>query len=229
LRLKFFYTLDFEAEIVEGTLDPQTARQLIVWFTEATRRYEFKDRPYLQHARFTSYYKLKKLLKVVEEVENYIKDQCLERTQVTILDAGCGFGIYASALASLGYSVKGVDIWEEGIRVAKEKAKGFWNVEFEVAEAKEYLESSGQHFNIVLALDVLEHMRAPFEFCKTAYRALRSPGLFLVIVPDGLGEVELFAESFCRRFHKSSPRNPHIQRFTLGTIRRMLIEVGFDY
>lgn len=229
MRLEFLYSLDFEAESVEGTLDPHTARQLFVWFTEATKRYEFKDRPYLQHAKFTSYYKLKKLVKVVEEVESYIKDQCFERTQVTILDTGCGIGIYASALASLGYVVKGVDTWDERIKLAKEKAKGLGNVEFEVADAKEYLESSGRHFNIVLCLDVLEHMKEPFEFCKKAYRALHSSGLFLVIIPDGLGEIELFAESFCRCFHRSSPRNPHIRRFTLGAIRRMFIEVGFDY
>jgi len=205
------------------------------WFTKAARRTDFRDRPYLDIARYTNYIKLKKIVKLVDEVEDYVRVGGLQRSQVKVLDVGCGIGIYALCLASLGYQVIGVDINGSDIKTAKERAEGFGNVDFIVAEGATYLENSDALFSVILALDVLEHMEQPEGFCRAVMDRILAPGVFLIIVPDGYGEVELLYVTLSKllrnRFlHQAGATGgEHIQRFTLGRIQTLLVQSGFEY
>jgi SAM-dependent methyltransferase len=67
-----------------------------------------------------------------------------------VLDAGCGTGENALHVASLGFSVLGVDVAETALAVAREKAKDRGiEVEFAVADAL-HLERLGRRFETVL-------------------------------------------------------------------------------
>src|SRR5215216_4565546 len=67
-----------------------------------------------------------------------------------VLDAGCGTGENALHVASLGFSVLGVDVAETALAIAREKAtdRGL-EVEFAVADAFQ-LEGLGRTFDTVL-------------------------------------------------------------------------------
>lgn len=59
-------------------------------------------------------------------------------TPKTILDGGCGTGGHAIPLAKRGYEVTGVDLSEEMINIAKEKAKeNGVNIDFRVMDLRE--------------------------------------------------------------------------------------------
>jgi SAM-dependent methyltransferase len=67
-----------------------------------------------------------------------------------VLDAGCGSGDNAIHVASLGFSVVGVDVAETAVATAREKAAGRGiEVEFAVADAF-HLERLGRRFATVL-------------------------------------------------------------------------------
>ena len=67
-----------------------------------------------------------------------------------VLDAGCGTGEHALLVASLGFSVLGVDVAETALAIARKKAtaRGI-QVEFAAADAR-HLERLGRTFQTVL-------------------------------------------------------------------------------
>ena len=206
------------------------------WFAKAALRSDFRDRPYLEElARDTSYIKLKKIVRVVDEVEDYAQSHGLARDQVKVLDVGCGNGTYSLCLAYLGYQVVGIDINEKVISQATPRAKDYDNVHFLVAEGISHLEDLNTQYNVILALDSLEHMHDPERFCRVVHEHTLCPGIFVTIIPDGYSEVELLYVPFARflRNRLLGQRGPegteHIQRFTLGRMRRMLVQSGFEY
>lgn len=109
------------------------------------------------------------------------------------------------------------------------------NLKFFVADGKEFLENSSRNFEIVLAIDTLEHMEEPEEFCHAVYNNLSSPSIFLSIVPDGFREVELLYVPFLKFLNRAIlgthyPQGyTHIQRFSGRRIREIITDCGFEY
>lgn len=83
----------------------------------------------------------------------------------TLLDIGCGDGLLLSLLKEKGVAAKGIDISEEG--VAKSRAKG---LDVAVYDADGPVPFSDNAFDVVILLDVLEHLYAPEELLKEAAR-----------------------------------------------------------
>lgn len=92
-----------------------------------------------------------------------------------ILDLGCGTGIYAKILTGRGAKVKGIDISEEEIKIARKEVP---KVEFKVGSA-EKLPYKNKEFDIVLAALVLEHFKDWNKVLKETHRVLKLNGLFI--------------------------------------------------
>ncbi|MBI2857776.1 MAG: class I SAM-dependent methyltransferase [Chloroflexi bacterium] len=198
------------------------------YYQKAIKKPEYKDRPHLAFARFTDYTKLKKLNLVAEEIRSY----SAQLSDVRVLDAGCGRGTYSLALASLGCTVFGVELDPELVNQSKDRDPKH-TVDFRVGDAEEFAKSN-KPFNVILALDVLEHMSQAkcASFCRTVYECLTSPGLFLVVVPSGWGLVELYARGTTllqRMLGVLGAQIPHDQRFTLQKSKQMILAGGFRY
>jgi 2-polyprenyl-6-hydroxyphenyl methylase/3-demethylubiquinone-9 3-methyltransferase len=97
-----------------------------------------------------------------------------------ILDIGCGGGILAEPLARRGASVTGIDPAPHNIEVARAHAaaEGL-AIDYRCTTA-EALAAAGEHFDAVLAMEVIEHVRDPAGFLRTA-GALVAPGGKLVV------------------------------------------------
>jgi ubiquinone/menaquinone biosynthesis C-methylase UbiE len=95
----------------------------------------------------------------------------------TVLDVGCGFGAYGLAAEKYGAKMSvGVDINREYI---EKSALGF----FVLADAH-VLPFRDSCFDIVLMIEVLEHLSHEIEALKEARRVLKKGGLLLVTVPN---------------------------------------------
>lgn len=206
------------------------------WFNKAIARKEFNNRAYLAFARGTNYLKLKKLTKVVDLIEGWSQANGLERSQIKVLDVGCGWNpVYSLSLASCGYKVVAIDVDEGAIGEAREAARGFTNLEFRLAEGIDYVEKGEEIFDVILVMDVLEHMAQPLRFCQAVFRHLSTSGMFIAVVPDGFSEVELFympvSKFLMKKFLKVRfyPGFTHVQHFSLRRIRKMLTSSGFGY
>ena len=112
------------------------------------------------------------------------------RKPADILDAGSGFGQYSYRLARLtdGNKVLGVDVKEEQMA----DCNAFFaklgmgdRVSFEVADLTEFVHPEA--FDLVLSVDVMEHIEADEAVFANFHKSLRSGGLLLISTPSDKG------------------------------------------
>lgn len=96
----------------------------------------------------------------------------------TILDLGCGPGLYAKILLKKGAKVKGIDFSKELIEIAKREAPG---VEFTIGSI-EKLPYKKEEFDFVIASLVLGHLSSWKKVLKEVKRVLKKKGIFIFSV-----------------------------------------------
>jgi 2-polyprenyl-6-hydroxyphenyl methylase/3-demethylubiquinone-9 3-methyltransferase len=99
---------------------------------------------------------------------------------LSLLDIGCGGGLLTEPLARLGFSTTGCDAAEPNLRAAAaHAAAGGLQIDYRWATA-ESLTDGGQSFDVVLAMEVVEHVLDIAAFIATAARLSRPGGLLIV-------------------------------------------------
>lgn len=94
-----------------------------------------------------------------EEWKKYLEKKL--NSEARVLDVGTGTGFMALLLAELGYDVVGVDISEEMLKVAREKAeKRNLKIEFRIGNA-EKLDFSDEEFDAVISRHLLWTLKDP--------------------------------------------------------------------
>jgi 2-polyprenyl-6-hydroxyphenyl methylase/3-demethylubiquinone-9 3-methyltransferase len=105
------------------------------------------------------------------------KLDCL--SDLRILDIGCGGGILSEPLARLGAQVVGADPSEENIAVAAAHAKDSGvSVDYRATTAED-LATQGEQFDLVLAMEVVEHVTNVEEFVATCASMVKPGGLMI--------------------------------------------------
>ena len=96
-----------------------------------------------------------------------------------LLDIGCGGGLVAEPMARLGAEVTGADAAEENIEVARvHAAQSDLSIDYRATTAEALL-AEGARFDVVLALEIVEHVADPQEFITACARLLRPGGLLI--------------------------------------------------
>jgi 2-polyprenyl-6-hydroxyphenyl methylase/3-demethylubiquinone-9 3-methyltransferase len=95
------------------------------------------------------------------------------------LDIGCGGGLLSEPIARLGGNVTGIDPSEENIRIAARHAEEqLLAIDYRVATA-ERLSAEGRQFDVILNMEVVEHVRDPAEFIGRCGSMLKPGGLMV--------------------------------------------------
>ena len=98
---------------------------------------------------------------------------------LAILDIGCGGGLLSEPLARLGGRVTGLDAAEQNIAIARRHAEqGGLAIDYRAGSAED-LAAAGGKFDIVLAMEVVEHVADPAGFMGAA-ASLVAPGGMLI-------------------------------------------------
>jgi 2-polyprenyl-6-hydroxyphenyl methylase/3-demethylubiquinone-9 3-methyltransferase len=99
---------------------------------------------------------------------------------LSVLDVGCGGGLLAEPMARLGGSVTGIDAGAEAIAVARAHAEASGlAIDYAVRTAED-LAASGERFDLVLALEIVEHVADVDAFCRALSRLVRPGGLLVM-------------------------------------------------
>jgi len=110
-------------------------------------------------------------------------DEC-SRTPLagkTALDVGCGAGLLSEPLARLGATVVGVDASPEVIAVAREHAAtDGLDIDYRVADVA----GLGGAFDLVTAMEVVEHVAEPAAFVRALAKRLAPGGLLMMSTPN---------------------------------------------
>jgi 2-polyprenyl-6-hydroxyphenyl methylase/3-demethylubiquinone-9 3-methyltransferase len=103
---------------------------------------------------------------------------CLSRLRV--LDIGCGGGILSEPLARIGATVVGADPAPENIEVAKRHAlQGDMRIDYRCTTA-ESLADAGERFDVVLAMEVVEHVADVPLFVRRCADMVKPGGLMII-------------------------------------------------
>ena len=96
-----------------------------------------------------------------------------------ILDLGCGGGILSEALAEEGANVKAIDQSTKLINEAKKRAKSKkLKIDYQCQSIKSLKEKSIK-FDVILCMEVIEHVEDYKSFIKLAFECLKKDGIII--------------------------------------------------
>jgi len=100
---------------------------------------------------------------------------------LTCLDIGCGGGLVSEPMTRLGASVTGVDTSPENINTAfiHAQQEGL-DIDYRAGTIEELITSNTPAFDIVLNLEVVEHVADPDQFLRDCARLVKPGGVMIV-------------------------------------------------
>lgn len=149
---------------------------------------------------------------------------------LTLLDIGCGGGLLTEPMARLGFTVSGVDPSPKNVGTAKAHAvTSGLDIEYR-ATAAETLVSEGATFDIVLNMEVVEHVADLRAYLRACAKLVRPGGLMIVATLNktlkSLALAKIGAEYVLRWL---PPGTHDWNRFVApADLRRMLEESGLN-
>lgn len=134
-------------------------------------------------------------------VHDLINKHVKKESQINILDVGCGGGALMKELEIYGH-VDGVDFSQTAVDFCK--SRGIKSVSISGIES---LPFDSNNFDLVLALDVLEHIPNDKMGVNEVLRVLKPGGVFIAFVP-----------AFMSLWGVTDERSEHYRRYRLGQL-----------
>lgn len=118
---------------------------------------------------------------------NWALDLAKEFKPKNILDLGCLEGYAALTVAKHVDSVKGgwgVDLSQDGIALAKKRAKDYRiPIKFKAGLIEDFLERTKQEFDFIMLFEVIEHVKDPEYLLQLIDNCKTDDGLVLISTP----------------------------------------------
>jgi 2-polyprenyl-6-hydroxyphenyl methylase/3-demethylubiquinone-9 3-methyltransferase len=118
--------------------------------------------------------------------QHWQSDEC-SRTPLEgkkALDVGCGAGLLAEPLARLGAAVTGIDASPKVIAVARDHARA---MDLEIDYRAGDVQQLEDQFDLITALEVIEHVADPEAFLQALAKRLAPGGVLILSTPNATG------------------------------------------
>jgi SAM-dependent methyltransferase len=140
-----------------------------------------------------------------------IRSHLQQSNGIKILDVGCGTGLMLNELSKFG-TVYGLDSSEE----AKEFCKEIFQGEVKIGSLPNKFPYEENSFDLIVALDVIEHISEDINTIKILYNALKHGGILIITVPANM-----------KLWSQFDIINGHIKRYNINEIKDLMISTGF--
>jgi SAM-dependent methyltransferase len=139
------------------------------------------------------------------------------RQENRLLDIGCGAGGLLVAARKNGWNAQGLDVAEQATEHVRKLGFEVFHGELQQAAFP------SQHFDVITAAEILEHLSEPRLLVQEVARLLRPGGLFWTTTPHARG---LSARVLGLKWRCIWPPE-HLQLFSVAGMQALLREVGF--
>jgi len=142
-----------------------------------------------------------------------------------VLDAGCGFGQYSYFLSRVSkeWKIVGVEIKDEQVADCNQffkQIKKEQQVSFQKADLTNF--SHPDSYDLILSVDVMEHIEEDVQVFKNFYQSLKCEGILLISTPSDQGGSDVHQEgdvSFIEEHVRDG--------YNMDEIKNKLSEAGF--
>jgi 2-polyprenyl-3-methyl-5-hydroxy-6-metoxy-1,4-benzoquinol methylase len=146
-----------------------------------------------------------------------------------VVDLGCGNGTFISRFQDRGWELYGSDFSAKAIEIAKQHSPG---IRFSLADAQSLsgeLTSRLGTFDVVLCMEVIEHVYNPRGLLKTCNSLLKPGGTLVLTTPyhGYLKNVMLAVTGKLDRHFTVLRDHGHIKFWSVKTITAVVKEMGF--
>ena len=126
-----------------------------------------------------------------------------------ILDVGCGGGISTEPLARMGAKLTGIDHSKALIEVARSHSK-FMNLKINYLNLDiQNLVKKKKKYDVVVALELLEHVKNFEKFCDFLTRCVNSNGIIILSTINRTYLAKLLVINIVENFIKKLPQGTH--------------------
>jgi 2-polyprenyl-3-methyl-5-hydroxy-6-metoxy-1,4-benzoquinol methylase len=144
---------------------------------------------------------------VLDTIDRYLH----KHAGTKVLDIGCGSGLMLNALENIGQTF-GMDMSDNAINFSKE----IFNGKVEKGFLPNQIPYAENYFNLITALDVIEHVDEDVDSLKAILAHLAADGKAVITVP-----------AYMFLWSKFDEMNEHKRRYTLTELNTKLVQAGF--
>jgi SAM-dependent methyltransferase len=156
----------------------------------------------------------------------FFKRMTGEKKGLTVLDVGAGHGAFSKCLFEEGHKVEACDLHPEFFR--------FKNIQCKKADILDKLPYDKESYDVVVAVEVMEHVFDHEVFFSECFRILKKNGLLLISTPNILSLKSRTRLLFTGFFYSVEPLDPyktgglqHVSALTLDQYRYLGHKSGF--
>ena len=128
---------------------------------------------------------------------------------IEILDIGCGGGIASEPLSRMGGKLTSIDESKELINIAKLHAKAMrLDIKYEHSNIDNLLKSKKQ-YDVIIALELLEHVNNVEYFCEVLSKLVKPNGLIIISTINRSILSKMIVIKFAEDILKKIPSGTH--------------------
>ena len=145
-----------------------------------------------------------------------------------VLDVGCGPGVVAGALAKRRCAVWGIEADPAAARLAERHCKAVIVGDVELLDLSEAL--ADERFDVILLLDILEHLRNPGHLLRRLPELMNPGGIVMASIPNvahGAVRLALLSGEF-RYSDKGLLDRDHLRFFDAAAVNDLFGHAGYS-
>lgn len=141
-----------------------------------------------------------------------------------LLEVGCGTGDFVAFAQERGFTGVGTEPSSEAAKRAASQGLSVYNLTLE----KFVAQSGAEKFDVVVMINVLEHVPDPVKTLRECKRVLVPGGILCIRVPNDFTEMQSAAKEKIGADPWWIAVPDHINYFNFASLKRTLDQLGFD-